>query len=63
MSVSKAKARLSALHRHRGPEDPAVADAARDLEAEKLEAHMERVAASLPPLTPEQKERLRALLA
>jgi hypothetical protein len=57
-----ARARVSALKRHH-PEGGAAIDAAvRDLRAMTLEEHIREVVDQAPGLTPEQAERLAALL-
>ncbi|HLM20881.1 MAG TPA: hypothetical protein VK390_05065 [Propionibacteriaceae bacterium] len=61
-SVYAARARHNALKRYRDADDPAIADARRDLRAAKLEDHIRQVVDQAPPLTPEQAERLAALL-
>jgi hypothetical protein len=57
------RGRLNALRRHRSPDDPAIADAARDLKATRLADHIRAVVDAAPPLTEEQRARLAALLA
>ena len=57
-----ARARHNALKRYRDPGDPVVADARRDLRAAKLEDHIREVVDQAPPLTPDQADRLAALL-
>ena len=61
-SVYAARARQNALKRYRDADDPAVADAQRDLRAAKLAEHIRKVVDSAPPLTPELAEMLAALL-
>jgi len=60
------RARLAALSRHRDPDDPAIADARRDLAAERtaeqLAEHVQGVVDRFPALTPEQRDRIAALL-
>ena len=57
-----ARARVSALKRHH-PEGGAAVDAAvRDLRATTLEEHIRQVVDQAPGLTPEQADRLAALL-
>jgi hypothetical protein len=56
-------ARIAALTRHRGANDPATVEAARELAAAKLEAAIRATVASAPVPTQEQLTRLRALLA
>lgn len=64
MSVKLTKrARLAALHRHRGADDPAVVEAAADLAVEGLAEHIARVVDTAPTLTADQISRLRALLS
>ena len=57
-----ARARHNALKRYRDPDDPAIADAQRDLRAAKLEDHIRQVVDQAPGLTPDQADRLAALL-
>lgn len=57
-----ARARLASLQRHRSPDDPAIADARRELATESLVEHIARVVETAPTLTAEQIERLRGLL-
>ncbi len=54
---------VAALTRHRGTDDPAVTAAIRDLAAESLAEHVRRVVDRFPPLTPEQRDRIAALLS
>lgn len=56
------RARVAALVRHRGADDPAVLEAKRELAAENIASYVERVVAGAPPLTPEQRDRIAALL-
>jgi len=58
----KLKAKRAILTRHRGPDDPETADAARDYRAERLAAAIRREVDASPPLTAEQIEQLRGLL-
>jgi hypothetical protein len=62
VSCMTERARLAALKRHRNPDDPAIADAARELKTARLEDHIRRVVDSAPPLTAEQRDRLAVLL-
>ena len=62
-NIRVASTRLAALVRHRTADDPDVIEAARDLRAAQLDEHVRRVVDSFPPLTPEQRSRLAALLA
>jgi hypothetical protein len=57
-----ARNRLNALQRYRRPDDPAIADARRDLAAASLEEYIRRVVDSAPPLTDDQRSRIAALL-
>ena len=57
-----ARNRLNALQRYRAPDDPEVLDARRDLVAANVEQAAQRVADALPPLTPQQRARVGALL-
>jgi hypothetical protein len=57
-----ARARLSALQRHRGPNDTAVVAARSALREAKLAEEISREADADPPLTPEQRSRLAVLL-
>lgn len=61
-SVYAARGRHNALKRYRDADDPAVADAQRDLRAAKLAEHIRKVVDQAPGLTPEQADRLAALL-
>jgi len=45
----------------RKPNDPEYVAAQRDLAAAKLEAHIQRIVAAAPPLTPAQLSKLSAL--
>jgi hypothetical protein len=56
------RARIAALSRDRQPDDPELVDARRALAALRLEEHVARVVASAPPLTPEQRDRIAAIL-
>jgi hypothetical protein len=58
--VRRATAKLAAAQRwHRGKE---TAELTRDLAAERLADHIQRVVNSAPPLTAEQRDRLASLL-
>ncbi|MGV0695861.1 hypothetical protein [Mycobacterium paraintracellulare] len=61
-AVNQRRAKYAALIRHRSADDPDVLDAKRDLVAEGLRVHIERVLASAPPLTAEQRDRIAAIL-
>lgn len=61
-AVNQRRAKHAALTRHRPADDPDVLDAKRDLAAEVLRVHIERVIAAAPPLTDEQRDRIAAIL-
>lgn len=63
MSEAVLRARsLKGVATRRGDE-AAVIEASRTLAAEKIAAYIERVVATAPPLTPDQRSRLSALLS
>ncbi|MGH3319486.1 MAG: hypothetical protein ACRDN9_04785 [Streptosporangiaceae bacterium] len=62
MSVRPYSGRVNALKRYRPPDDPAIADAERDLAAASLEEHVRKVVDLFPPLTQAQRDRLAVLL-
>lgn len=62
MSWTKERARHNALRRYRGPEDPEVLTALRDLRAARAEDYVRRLVDEAPPLTDEQRDRLALLL-
>ena len=55
-------ARKAALARWRDPADPELAAAAKDLEAEKIAAHAQKIIDAWPELTAQQKSRIAILL-
>ena len=57
------RGRVAALARSRTPDDPELVDAKRSLAFHNLEAYVERVVTSAPPMTREQREHIAALLA
>ncbi|MFC4693509.1 hypothetical protein [Geodermatophilus arenarius] len=57
------RARVAHATRFHGPDAPQTALARRDLRAANLEAAIRRAVAEAPPLTGQQKARLRALLS
>jgi len=57
-----ARARLNALQRHRGPDDPATTAARLDLREAKLAEHIQNIVDQAPPLSSEQRARLAVLL-
>lgn len=56
------RARVAALRKHRGPDDPETIAATRELRAEKLAQHVRKIVDLAPPLTTEQRARIAALL-
>lgn len=62
MSWTHERARIASLTRSRAVDDPELVDARRNLAAEKLAEHVRRVVDAAPPLTPEQRDRIAALL-
>lgn len=62
MSWTSERARVASLSRSRTSDDPALLDARRDLRAARLADYIRRVVDAAPPLTPEQRDRLAALL-
>ncbi len=62
MSVASSKAKLAGLVAHRDPADPAVTEARRDLKYAVAEDRIRETIDSWPPLTPEQRDKLAALL-
>lgn len=62
LSVSQAVATLGGLSRGRAADDPELIEARRAVEIAKLEAHVARVVADAPALTPAQRDRLASLL-
>ncbi len=62
MSWTTERGRVAALSRSRPVDDPDLINARRALRAERLADRIEQVVAEAPPLTPEQLDRLAALL-
>jgi hypothetical protein len=60
--VSAARARVAALSRPDAGDDARRTEAARDLNAAKLEAYIEKTLAAAPPLSDEQRTKLAELL-
>jgi hypothetical protein len=56
------RARIAALSRDRAPNDPDLVEARRDLRAQRLHEHVDKVLAGWPPLTDDQCRRVAALL-
>jgi hypothetical protein len=61
-AVSKKRATVAALKRHRPNDTKAVDDAVRDLHEIMLREHIEKVIGQAPPLSDTQRARLAALL-
>ncbi len=62
MSWTHERARLASLSRSRNADDPELIEARQNLKAERLAAHVAKVVADWPPLTPEQIDRVAVLL-
>ncbi|RNB46546.1 hypothetical protein EDM22_13810 [Agromyces tardus] len=62
MSWTAERARVASLSRSRTHDDPDLVEARRNLKAERLADHVARVVAEAPPLSPEQRARIAALL-
>jgi hypothetical protein len=62
MSWTHDRARVAALSRSRTPDDPALADARRDLRVARAEDYIRALVDAAPPLTEEQLHRLSVLL-
>lgn len=62
MSWTHERARIASLSRSRTPDDPELLEARRTLRAMRLEDHVREVVAQAPPLTPEQRDKIAALL-
>ena len=60
--VLSSRGRIAALSRSRAEDDPELVSERQLLATAKLEAYIERVVADAPPLSPEQRSRLTALL-
>ncbi len=56
------RAQIAGLSRVLPPDDPKLADARRDLRAQRLEEHVAKVLAEAPPLSDEQLSSIAALL-
>jgi hypothetical protein len=59
-SLAKARSQVAVAHRRKDPE--AIEAAYRDFAAEKIAAYVDRVLATAPPLTDDQRSRLVELL-
>lgn len=62
MSWTAERARVASLTRSRDADDPELIEARRNLRAERLAVHINKVLAGAPPLSPEQRDRLAVLL-
>lgn len=67
MSWTHERAKVAALSRsvaagERPPDDPELIEARRNLCALRLEEHVRKVVAKAPPLTPDQRDRIAAIL-
>ncbi len=56
------RARVGALSRSRRDDDAELVAARQNLKALKLEEYVRRVVSEAPPLTPEQRDRIAAIL-
>jgi Spy/CpxP family protein refolding chaperone len=61
--IAHHRARVGALSRDRAPDDPEFIAAKRELLYANTEAHINKVLAAAPPLTPDQRAKLAELLA
>lgn len=61
-AIKSARGRFAALNRYREDDDPELIEAQRDLAAEVLAKHVAKVVADAPPMTPEQRDRIAAIL-
>lgn len=60
--IAARRARVGALTRHRGPNDPAVLAAARDLDEARHDLQVDALVADWPDLTAEQRDRIAGLV-
>lgn len=56
------RGRIAALSRSRTPEDAELVEARAQFKADRLADHVRRVVATAPPLTPDQVDRIAAIL-
>lgn len=61
-SWTSQRAKVASLSRSRPANDPELIEARQNLKALKLEEYVRRVVDQAPPLTPEQADRIAALL-
>lgn len=61
--VASARGSVAALSRSRSADDPELVEARNRLAAANIEDYVSRVVRDAPPLTPEQRDRIAALLA
>ena len=57
-----ARAKHAGTVRHHGPDSPQAQNARRELAEAQIATYIERVVAEAPPLTPEQRDRIAAIL-
>lgn len=61
--VAKHRARVASLTRSRTVDDPDLIAARRDLAAAAATSHIERILATAPPLSADQRQRIAGLFA
>lgn len=61
-TIKSRRAKVASFTRSREPDDPEFIAAKRDLAAAVLEKHVAEVVSKAPPLTPEQRDRIAAIL-
>jgi hypothetical protein len=61
-TLKSGRGRVAALTRSRAAGDPELEAARRDLAADVIAEHVTKVVAKAPPLTPEQRDRIAAIL-
>jgi hypothetical protein len=61
-SWTRERSRLALVHRHHPDDTDAIDAARRDLKAARAEDYVRHLVESAPPLSPEQRDRLAALL-
>ncbi|GJO25672.1 hypothetical protein NJB1507_29330 [Mycobacterium marinum] len=61
-TVFHERARVGALSRSRSDDDPELVTARQNLKALNLEEYVRKVVSEAPPLTPEQRDRIAAIL-